>query len=329
MANETPEQIRLLPEYIENRAHSGLIRGLGGSFEISLRPDGAKAIVIERRACEVGTDPLAAGEYAATGIYAYEREALAAVARVRAVAPNNKDAAYAHYRGPEGVVLPTMICDTTAPNLTRTLRALLDLERANGRATSKTLLEVVITLGGLRGAGAARGVSPGAGKVPGPPSNVKLPMSSAGASVVSASGYISRAEMLRRVVAIWERTPVLQRLARARKLVGPAQQKELIEILGEFERTTQVAVQRVKTGAVQAVRGEGNLASLRSRPGVLQIEEQVFTNTTTLRDEVTHELSYYYSQSERAFCGPHMSTMTFLEAAVTDGIEALQGFLGP
>jgi hypothetical protein len=330
MANETPEQIRQLPDYIENRARSGLIRGWGGPFEISLRPDGARAILLQRRACSLGADPLAGGEFAATGIYGTEQQALAAVGRVAALARDTQGAVYAHYRGPENVILPTIICDTTTPNVIRVLRALVEQEGRDAQAVQRTLIEVFLTFAGLRGVGAAARINPGAGRVPGPPTPATLAAPARATSAVAASsGFISRVDMLRRVVAIWERTPLLQRLARARTLAGQAQHRELINILAEFERTAQVTVQRVQTGVVQATRGSGNLASLRSRPGFLQIEQQVFENTTTLLNEVTHELSFFYSQPQQAFCGPYQNTLLFLEMAVTDGIQAVRTLLSP
>ncbi len=330
MADETPQQIRPLPDYIENRARSGLIRGWGGPFQISLRPDGARAILLERRACSLGADPLARGEYSATGIFATEQEAHAAVGRVAAVALDTQGAVYAHYRGPENVILPTLMCDTTTPNMIRVMRALVEQEGRDAQALQRTLVEVFFTFGGLRGAGAGARINPGGGRVPGPPTPATLAAPARAASAVAAgSGFISRAEMLRRVVALWERTPLLQRLARARTLAGQAQHRELIDILTEFERTARVTVQHVRTGAVQATRGSGNLASLRSRPGFLQIEEQVFQNTTTLLNEVTHELSFFYSQPQQAFCGPYQNTLMFLEMAVTDGIQAVRTVLGP
>jgi hypothetical protein len=106
---------------------------------------------------------------------------------------------------------------------------------------------------------------------------------------------MTRAQMAAFLRGIWNRNPILHRLARAQAITGQARHRELISILEEFQRQTGITVQVVPEGTVQAVRGAGNLASLRSRPGFLQIEGQVFQNTATLMKEVRHELSYHYA----------------------------------
>jgi hypothetical protein len=106
---------------------------------------------------------------------------------------------------------------------------------------------------------------------------------------------LTRAQMASFLHGIWNRNPILQRLARAQTITGQARHRELIHILEEFQRRTGITIQVVPQGTVQAARGAGNLASLRSRPGFLQIEQQVFRNTDTLMDEVRHELSYHYA----------------------------------
>jgi len=106
---------------------------------------------------------------------------------------------------------------------------------------------------------------------------------------------MTRAQMAIFLREIWNRNPLLDRLARAQRITGQARHRELIHILEEFQRQTGITIQVVPQGAVQAARGAGNLASLRSRPGFLQIEEQVFQNTDTLMNEVRHELSYHFA----------------------------------
>lgn len=70
-------------------------------------------------------------------------------------------------------------------------------------------------------------------------------------------------------------------------------QRELISILQEFQRSTGTTVRLVGTGQVEAKRPGSGEASLRSEPGKLQIEEQVFLDTEKLLKETTHELSAY------------------------------------
>lgn len=95
---------------------------------------------------------------------------------------------------------------------------------------------------------------------------------------------------------LWEQTPLLQRLAAARALSGDGLVAELRAILQSFQAETGVIVEEVTYGTVQGARGAGNLASLRSSPGRLQIEAQVFEDPQLLLTEVTHELAYYYSR---------------------------------
>jgi len=103
------------------------------------------------------------------------------------------------------------------------------------------------------------------------------------------------AEMGPFLLDLWQREPILQRLNQAQHAAGAARHQELIHILADFERETGVTVQRVGRGEVEAARGPGNFASLRSRPGYLQIEEQVFQDTDQLMLEMRHELSFHYT----------------------------------
>jgi hypothetical protein len=106
---------------------------------------------------------------------------------------------------------------------------------------------------------------------------------------------MTRAQMASFLQGLWNRNPILHRLARAQTMTGQTQHRELIKVLEDFQEQTGIPVQVMRDGTVQAARGAGNLASLRSRPGVLQIEEQVFQTTDTLMNEVRHELSYHYA----------------------------------
>lgn len=149
--------------------------------------------------------------------------------------------------------------------------------------------------------------------------------------VEAVKGPLSKAQMKQFLQAVWSRNPILRRIAQAEKMSGEAQQRELINILSQFERETGIAVQRVPTGGVQAVRGSGNLASLRSRPGVLQIEEQVFQDTPTLMKEIKHELAYHFTGGPGGVPslgqGP-LKAMDLLEMMISEGPEAvLEGIL--
>lgn len=109
---------------------------------------------------------------------------------------------------------------------------------------------------------------------------------------------MNRDEMVRYLQQCWQRTPLLVLLHRMHRNVSagalpPARlQEELLSLLSQFERFCQTPVQFVAEGMVQASRGAGNCASLRSSPGVLQIERQVLQDPATLLAEVTHEVCY-------------------------------------
>ncbi|TVR83628.1 MAG: DUF4157 domain-containing protein [Rhodospirillales bacterium] len=112
---------------------------------------------------------------------------------------------------------------------------------------------------------------------------------------IRAPASLAREEMIVFLRELWRDNPILARVANAQRQTGRAQHRELIAILEQFERQTGVGVQFVEQGTVQASRGVGNLASLRSSPGVLQIERQVLSDTPTLMTEVRHEMAFYYS----------------------------------
>jgi hypothetical protein len=160
----------------------------------------------------------------------------------------------------------------------------------------------LITLVGVLPKGASPRVMPTAPPLPGEAEAMfRRPRRPPGAGTRRAGGApppprdMTRVQMAIFLREIWNRNPLLDRLARAQTITGQARHRELIHILEEFQRQTGTTIQVVPQGTVQAARGAGNLASLRSRSGFLQIEAQVFQNTDTLMNEVRHELSYHYA----------------------------------
>jgi hypothetical protein len=111
----------------------------------------------------------------------------------------------------------------------------------------------------------------------------------------STRALFTRDEMAQFLQKVWDSEPLVRRVAHARSLRGPAQHSELVSVLNEFQARTGITIQVVPEFTVQKARGAGNLASLRSRPGFLQIEEQVFQNTATLMNEVEHELAFHFA----------------------------------
>lgn len=122
---------------------------------------------------------------------------------------------------------------------------------------------------------------------------------------------------------IWDRTPLLQRLVEARHLSGDSLLAELRAILSAFQAETGVIVEEVRTGVVVAARGARNFASLRSRPGYLQIEAQVFENPQQLLREMVHEFAAYYAGQATGgrptLLGEGLSAQDLLEIVIQIG----------
>ncbi len=133
---------------------------------------------------------------------------------------------------------------------------------------------------------------------------------------------MTRAEMQVFIEGLIREYPILTQLTRAQSLTGPAQRREMLRILDRFFRETGVAHEVVEDGVVQAARGAGNLASLRSSPGILQIERTAYESAEILGQEVTHELSFYYSGLRGRipmFGESGLSAMNVLEMTIQNG----------
>lgn len=330
MADETPEQIRRLPEYINNRVLSITIIGWGGPLTLRLRPDGARAIVLQRFACDLRSNPFGSGDFAALGVYPNQQAADAAAAGVARAASLPPSQAYAHYQGPENVILPTVVNEVTAPELTRAIRASIEQEGRDAQAASALLIEVFITAVGLRGAGAARAVAPGAGQVAGPPAPQSISMvRQFYAALRGPWRSLSVQDMRQLIELIWREFPVVRRVYAARTLTGAARIRELEAILQEFSRGTGMVVRRVPTGTVQAARGPGNLSSLRVAEGELLIEQQVFADADILLSEVRHELAFFYANvGGAARVGDSgFQALQYVEWMMEGGLEAVANML--
>jgi hypothetical protein len=153
-----------------------------------------------------------------------------------------------------------------------------------------------------------------------------------------ANGKLSREQMERYLLTIWQRQPLLHILhrihlnARGGRLAGQNLHREVIFVLERFELETQIPVQLVPTGLVQRARGGGNLSSLRSRPGFLQIERQVFQDTDQLLTEVTHELAFHYARrgGEVPYIGEgDISALMLLENMISGSPTEVMNYLRP
>jgi hypothetical protein len=103
------------------------------------------------------------------------------------------------------------------------------------------------------------------------------------------------AEMGKFVTQILKRNRVLQRLVKAHK--KGATKTDLDNILTEFAYETGITKEIVSDGVVQAgTKSPGNFASIQLKVGKLLIEESVIKNPRQYLQEVTHELSFYYTK---------------------------------
>ena len=113
--------------------------------------------------------------------------------------------------------------------------------------------------------------------------------------MLGAKRVLTHVEMRNYVEALMRESPALDQLARAQGLTGLAQRTEMISILDRFSKETGVAIEIVDDGLVQARRGAGDFASLRTAPGRLQIERSAWASTDQMAREVRHALADYYS----------------------------------
>jgi hypothetical protein len=80
---------------------------------------------------------------------------------------------------------------------------------------------------------------------------------------------------------------------RSLRLPGPQLRAQLNGIMQDFALETGVPIEVVPDGTVQAVRGEGDFGSMRSRPGYYEIEQSVYNDDVRLRNELTHQIPAY------------------------------------
>jgi len=115
---------------------------------------------------------------------------------------------------------------------------------------------------------------------------------------LASQGDLDLLEMQVFVDTLYAEYPILGELTQAQALAGAAQRTEMLQILDRFTAQTGVPVDVVEDGVVQAATNQaGNFASLRSRPGFLQIEQSAYNSETELGLQVRHELSFYYARS--------------------------------
>ncbi|MBZ5624792.1 MAG: peptidoglycan-binding protein [Acidobacteriia bacterium] len=151
--DDLPESIRRNPDYVERRVQGVGILGLGGPFRMDIGLDAnmmpTRSFFMDRSRFNLVSDPFTGNaEIALTGIYPSETQALAAV---RGSGLNRTGyVVYAHYRGAENIIFPTIMSATTTPALIRALRLAVDDEARYAQAASNLLIRAFFTLAGLR-----------------------------------------------------------------------------------------------------------------------------------------------------------------------------------
>ncbi|MBT6995221.1 hypothetical protein HN865_01620 [Candidatus Woesearchaeota archaeon] len=69
-------------------------------------------------------------------------------------------------------------------------------------------------------------------------------------------------------------------------------------VMRDFEASHRLRIVRVPNGYVQDLTSQGNYASIRLKPGLLQIENSVFDNPNMLLSELRHELGAFLIKKE-------------------------------
>ncbi len=135
------ERIRTRDDYVEQRVRGVGLGAWGGPLRLDLELDEEtklpkRSIYLGRERFFVEEDPFAGRvEIALTGqLYSSEQAARDAVEN----SPLNMagHVLYAHYRGEEGIIFPTIISTTTAPALTRAAKVALTTEKTHAHAAT-------------------------------------------------------------------------------------------------------------------------------------------------------------------------------------------------
>jgi hypothetical protein len=112
--------------------------------------------------------------------------------------------------------------------------------------------------------------------------------------------------------SVWDGNPILRRIAGLRPIaqlqrstnsdvLAESLRARCIDILRQFKRETGMRVEVVDDEAVQAIRGWGDTASIRSRLGHLQVERSTYRDAQQLYAIVRHDLVFYYAGGPEHF----------------------------
>ncbi len=136
-------------------------------------------------------------------------------------------------------------------------------------------------------------------------------------------------DMSQYLARLWQQHPVLARLSQLRSASGDGLRHALMEVVADLQRTDGITLSLVDEGAVQQLRGTGNLVSMRSRSGYLQIERQAWEHPELLWKQLTHEVAAFVTRSDGE--APHLgenglSGSVLLLLMIREGPEMLSKF---
>ncbi len=134
------------PKYVENAVVAVGLPVWGGPFYLyqsTVNGRGRDPVVIGRSDAVLNGDPLKAAFFELRSIYASKAEAQAAVAIYK------MPGSYSYYRY-NGLVLPTVISDTTAPTLCKALRQAVAQEQVDAKAARDLSVQLALWYLGAR-----------------------------------------------------------------------------------------------------------------------------------------------------------------------------------
>jgi len=115
-----------------------------------------RSFFLDRSKFSIANDPFTGNAELALTSTIFPSEATARGAVDRSPFRRPGFVVFVHFRGPENIIFPTIMSDTTTPRLIRALRLALQDERQFAQAAQSTLIQAFFTLAGLRYAPLAR-----------------------------------------------------------------------------------------------------------------------------------------------------------------------------
>lgn len=135
------------PNYVQNAIRGVGIAYWGGPFRLDrqvINGMGVDSLYLPRNEVNLEQDPLQSLAVAIKVIYKSRAAADAVLSK------SGYPGSYTYYIGPGGLIYPTIISDTTAPQLCTAMRKAADQERADARVAEKTSTDLLLWYVGAR-----------------------------------------------------------------------------------------------------------------------------------------------------------------------------------